>query len=150
MNWRPFSVMKEHPAFLLQTKITLVSGFIFALLVIWLQYKIWKKCGFFSYYWFSLKSYYVILVMMAPIHLKNVQRIKDKVCREKLMVYLASTLSSRFFPTEILFLPVFVLVYMVIRLIVMNFWLPMNDKNSFLQSEYKWAHLLTSVESYWI
>ena len=47
------------------------------------------------------------------------------------MVLLASTLPSRFFFTEFWFLPVFVIVFTVTRLIVMSCSLSMRNKHPF-------------------
>ena len=58
---------------------------------------------------------------------QNVQWIPDKIFREKLLVKMASTI-SHIFLLNFWFLPVFVVVFIVIRLIVMSYRLPMNDK----------------------
>ena len=60
---------------------------------------------------------------------EDVQRIIDNVFREKSVVEKFLTLSSRTFLQNYWFLPVFVVVFIVIRFIVMSCPLPMDDKH---------------------
>ena len=77
---------------------------------------------------FDLLSHYPKIIHIIQILFQShwlredVQWIPDKVFRENLMVQLASTLSSRtIFFAEFWFLPVFVIVFTIIRLIVMSY-----------------------------
>ena len=72
------------------TKINLVNGFIFCLLVIWLQcHKISKKLNFFlcfRTFLLLLKFYHIILIFIAPIGLEKRFNQSDKIFRENVMV----------------------------------------------------------------
>ena len=90
-----------------------------------------KKSWTFGNFGFFLKSYLVILILMASlVFIENVQGIIDKVFREK--IYGLNGFNTFFstFGQNFWFLHVFVVVFIVIRLIVMSYWLPLHGKNS--------------------
>ena len=76
---------------------------------------------------------------------EGVQWITDKKFIEKIMVQMAST-PSRTFLLNFWFLPVSVVVLIVIRLIVISYWLPMHDQHKFTPME---ASLSVFIDFRW-
>ena len=131
--------MKGPPSFLLQPKL-------FWLVVLSSNYFLYdfnatrfqnlkKNFGFFSFYWSLLKSYHIILILICPIGL-------EKTFNESWLKFLEKSLWFiwlRHFLLALLLifclLPVFVVVSIVTRLIVMSYWLTMHDKYPWTPNE---------------
>ena len=87
--------------------------------------------------------------MIAPIGLKKtLSRLSGKIFREKIMVQMALTSSSRTSLLRFWFLPDFVFVFIIIRLVVMSNRSTMHDKQPFTPMEESLSVFFTSVESY--
>ena len=90
----------------------------------------------FPYHWLLFKSDHIILKMTAPIGLKRTFSGSQINFSEKsLWCQMASTFSSRTSLVSFWFLPHFVVVFIVIRLVVMSYWSPMHSKHSYTPIE---------------
>ena len=107
------------------------------------EFNFFLKSWVFSCFWLLLNSYHIIqsLYPLSKYHFNPIGLKKTfsgsqmKVLERSSWFHIASTFSSRTFLMIFWFLPVFVFVIIVIRLVVMSYWPPLLDKHPHIPIE---------------
>ena len=153
MNCKSFSVITEPISFLLQPElmwpaVLFSSYWSFDFNAARFQ-NFFLNFWIFSYYWLPLKSYPIILTERNLIGLEKTFNGSLIKFSEKNYCLNGFDIFFTLFSTEFLLLPIFIVVFIDIKLIVISDWILWLKNILVLSLRNNWSFLLTSVESYW-